>query len=101
MAHTLIIVEPIWPMLQNVSKPMIITYTVLQNVLLYIPQNNLYLVWVVFPDGFKLITNFSTRPALPSNRDKKSRGLESYEFLEIDPDFAKCLKINEGETVYI
>lgn len=64
-------------------------------------QDNLYLVCVIFPDGFKLITNFSTRPALPSNRDKKSKGLESYEFLEIDPDFAKCLKRNEGEMVVI
>lgn len=43
------------------------------------------------------MASFSTRPALPSSI-MKSRSTDS-EYLEIDTEYAACLKLKEGEMV--
>lgn len=66
---------------------------------LYVCQDQLHLVRLVFPNGFCLLASFSTRPALPSSIKKRAPLLSSDEYLEIDLEYAKCLKIKEGELV--
>lgn len=45
-----------------------------------------------------MIATFSQRPALPSNM-KKAKIYERASYLEIDPEYAKCLPIREGDEV--
>jgi peroxin-1 len=61
--------------------------------------DQLRLVRIVFPTNFCLIANFSTRPALPSGAKHKN-SIER-EYIEIDPEYGKCLYIKEGQLVSI
>ncbi len=50
-------------------------------------------------DGFKVFATFSTHSSLPVSGIKKAKYRQSFEYLEIDPDYALCLGIKEGDIV--